>query len=196
MSALTRTGSRPRPASQAVALSVGLAALGVALSVWLPTGIPIGPIRAQPFQAMINVLAGVLVGPGYGVIVAIVISLLRNLLGVGTFFAFPGSIFGVFLVGYFYHYVHKTDHAAWLEIAGTVCIGATVAYYLAASLAGPAKIAGFMAIAPFKAFPLAGLGSIAGLFGLWAAFAIGSVPGAIIGYVVLKALRRTGALEV
>lgn len=191
MSALARTGSRP--AAQLAGLSIGLAALGVALSF---VTIPIGPIRAYPFQAMINVLAGVLLGPGYGVLVAVVISILRNAFGTGTFFALPGSVFGVFLVGYWYHHVRRTDHAAWLEILGTVCIGATVAFYLAASLAGPTKVAGFMPMAPFKVFTIPGVASLAGLFGLWVAFALGSVPGAIIGYLLLKALRRTGTLEV
>ncbi|MDE3076863.1 MAG: energy coupling factor transporter S component ThiW [Chloroflexota bacterium] len=181
--------SSSRPASQVVALSVGLAALGVALS---PVQIPIGPIRAYPFQAMVNVLAGVLVGPVYGVLVAVVISILRNAIGTGTFFALPGSIFGVFLVGYWYHYIRKTDHAAWLEIVGTVFIGATVAYYLAVGLAGPTLVAGFMRLGPFKQFAIPGVVSVPGLLGLWLAFAIGSVPGAVIGYVILKAVRRAG----
>lgn len=178
--------SNSRPASQAIALSVGLAALGVALS---PVQIPIGPIRAYPFQAMVNVLAGVLVGPAYGVLVAVVISILRNAIGTGTFFALPGSIFGVFLVGYWYHHVRRTDHAAWLEIVGTVCIGAPVAYYLSASLIKPIMIAGFMRLG---AFP--GMLGVTGLLGLWLAFAIGSVPGAVIGYIILKAVRRTGMI--
>lgn len=175
-----------------MALSIGLAALGVALS--FVGNIPMGPIRAYPFQSMINVLAGVLVGPWYGVLVAVVISILRNALGTGTFFAFPGSVFGVFLVGYFYERVRRTDHAAWWEIFGTVCIGATVAYYLAAGLAGPTKIAGFMAVAPFKAFPLPGVGTIAGVLGLWTAFAVATIPGTILGFIVLKSLRKAGVV--
>ena len=194
MSVVGSTRSASRPQSQLVALSVGLAALGVALSFVI---IPIGPIKAYPFQAMVNILAGVLVGPGYGVIVAVVISILRNAFGTGTFFAFPGSVFGVFLVGWFYHHVRKTDHAAWLEIVGTVAIGATVAYYLSVSLAGPTRVAGFMSVAPFKSFGIPGIvASVPGLAGLWLAFAIGDVPGAIIGYIILKALRRGGVVPV
>lgn len=184
--------AKSQPTAQAVALSIGLAALGVALS--FVGNIPMGPIRAYPFQSMVNVLAGVLVGPWYGIIVAVVISILRNAFGTGTFFAFPGSVFGVFLVGYFYHHLRRTDHAAWLEILGTVCIGGTVAYYLAASLAGPTKIAGFMAVAPFRAFPLPGVGTIAGVLGLWTAFAVATIPGTILGFIVLKTLRRAGVV--
>ena len=33
-----------------------------------------------------------------------------------------------------------------------------------------------------------------GLFALMIAFALSSIPGAIIGYLVLKSLRKTGAL--
>ncbi|MBV9119789.1 MAG: energy coupling factor transporter S component ThiW [Chloroflexi bacterium] len=179
-----------RPASQAVGLSIGLGALGIDLALFVPP-IPIGPIRAQPFQALINVLAGVLIGPWYGILVALVISIVRNALGVGSFFAFPGSVFGVFLVGVFYHYVRKTDHAAWLEIVGTVFVGGTVAYYLALAT-GPMVIAGFMKIAPFASFGIPGVVSVAGVLGLWLSFAIGSVPGAILGFLVLKALRLAG----
>ena len=185
---------RSRPTSQAVGLSIGLAALGVALS--FVGNIPIGPIRAYPFQAMINVLAGVLVGPWYGLIVALVISVLRNAFGTGTLFALPGSIFGVFLVGCFYHSIRRTDHAAWLEVIGTVCVGGTVAYYLAAGLAGPTLVAGFMRAAPFRSFPIPGGPVIAGVLGLWTAFAVATIPGAILGYIILKALRRAGAVPV
>jgi energy coupling factor transporter S component ThiW len=63
--------------------------------------------------------------------------------------------------------------AALFEPLGTVFVGATL---------------GALLISPF-------IGEAAGgLFALMVAFALSSIPGAIIGYLVLKALRRTGSL--
>ena len=79
-----------------MAYSVALAALAVALS---PISIPVGIARVSPSQHFINVIAGALVGPWWGLATALVTSLVRNALGLGTPLAFPGSVFGVVLAG-------------------------------------------------------------------------------------------------
>ena len=48
--------------------------------------------KCAPVQHMVNVLCAVLLGPWWGVGVAFVASLLRNILGLGSLMAFPGSM--------------------------------------------------------------------------------------------------------
>ena len=55
--------------------------------------------KCAPVQHMVNVLCAVLLGPWWGVGVAFVASLLRNILGLGSLMAFPGSMFGALLRG-------------------------------------------------------------------------------------------------
>ena len=75
------------------ALAAGiLAGAGVALSF---VSIPVGPTKCFPFQHSINVIAGVLLGPFWAVGTAFTTSLIRNMMGTGSLFAFPGSIFSV-----------------------------------------------------------------------------------------------------
>lgn len=86
------------------ALAAGiLAGAGVALSF---VSIPVGPTRCFPFQHSINVIAGVLLGPFWAVGAAFTTSLIRNMMGTGSLFAFPGSMFGAFLVGMAGRYLH------------------------------------------------------------------------------------------
>ncbi len=56
--------------------------------------IPIMGSKCAPIQHMVNILCAVLLGPLYGVEVAFCSSLLRNLMGIGSLMAFPGSMFG------------------------------------------------------------------------------------------------------
>ena len=58
--------------------------------------------KCAPVQHMVNVLCAVLLGPWWGVGVAFVASLLRNILGLGSLMAFPGSMFGALLCGLVY----------------------------------------------------------------------------------------------
>ena len=55
---------------------------------------PVFGSKCAPVQHMVNVLCAVLLGPWYGVGAAFVASLLRNLLGLGSLMAFPGSMCG------------------------------------------------------------------------------------------------------
>lgn len=179
------------PYTRKIAISIGFVALGVALSPL--ANIPIGPIRAYPFQHMINILAAVMLGPLYAAIVATIIGILRNTIGTGTFFAFPGGITGGIVVGLLYWYVKKTDWMAFTESLGTVCIGATISYLIAAPLTARQLLLGFISIGPPSAFVVGGNVIIPpGLLALWVSFAVSCVPGSIIGFIVLKALRRAG----
>ena len=60
---------------------------------------PVLGSKCAPVQHIVNVLCAVILGPGYGLGVAFAASLLRNLLGVGTLLAFPGSMIGALLGG-------------------------------------------------------------------------------------------------
>jgi|GEM_PF-5345547 len=109
-----------------VVLSGVLVALCVALSGLY---FPVGPTKVYPFQHMVNAIAGVLLGPWWAALIATLAAVIRNLLGVGTIFAFPGGIPGALVVGLLYRWI-KRDWVAFLEPLGTGLIGATLSAWL------------------------------------------------------------------
>lgn len=164
-------------ATRKLVLAAIFAALPVVLS-FFPGSIPVGGARLLPWQHMVNVLAGVLVGPWYAALAATVAAILRNAFGVGTLLAFPGGIPGALVVGFAYQ-VWRRPWAGLLEPLGTGLIGATL---------------GSLFVAPFfmgRAIPLvdATRPFVAGLLPL---FLMSSIPGAILGVVLLRALARAG----
>lgn len=183
-----RTWGRLRslPRSQRLALAAVFTAVGVVLSTF---AIPVGPARVFPFQHLINVLAGVLLGPGYAVLTAFAISVLRNAAGTGTFLAFPGSMFGALFVGIAYR-LWRRDAAAFVEPLGTAVVGGLVGYALIAQLSAPTILAGFIRANPASAQPY--LGIFGGALALVVSFAVSSIPGTILGYLALRALGRAG----
>jgi energy coupling factor transporter S component ThiW len=150
-----------------------LAGLFAAMAVLL-SGIhfPVGPIKAFPFQHMVNIVAGVMIGPWYAAIAALIAGIIRNAIGTGTIFAFPGGIPGAIVVGLVFRWVRR-DWAALMEPVGTGFIGVPLTVFLLGPILG-------------KQFAFALL---------FPAFMMSSVPGSIIGYVLLKALRRTNVLN-
>lgn len=167
MSNLTR--SLPDSMTRKLVLAAIFAALGVFLSSF---ALPVVGARVFPFQHAINAVAGVVLGPWWAAGSALVTATVRVSIGTGSLFAFPGSPFGALAVGLAYRLLRR-DEAALFEPVGTVLVGATL---------------GALLISPF-------IGEAAGgLLALMVAFALSSIPGAIIGYLGLKALRRTGAL--
>ena len=60
---------------------------------------PVFGSKCAPVQHMVNILYAVFLGPLYGVTGAFTASLLRNLMGLGSLMAFPGSMFGALLCG-------------------------------------------------------------------------------------------------
>lgn len=75
--------------------------------IWFPAGIA----KAFPVQHAINVIAGVLLGPIPAAVIALVIGILRNLLGIGTLMAFPGGIIGAYVAGLVYQRTGRTQAA-------------------------------------------------------------------------------------
>lgn len=117
--------------------------------------IPAGVSKCFPVQHAINVLAAVILGPSYGVSIAFVISLFRNLLGFGSLLAFPGSMIGAFLAGIMYYRFGKLKAAMFGEIVGTGLIGGLIAFPIAYYIMGKATVAWFF-IPPFLVSTIGG----------------------------------------
>jgi energy coupling factor transporter S component ThiW len=113
-----------------VAYAVVLVAIGVALAPY--TSFPIGIAKINPTQHLVNVLAAVLLGPGWAVLIAAVIGTLRNLMGLGTLLAFPGGMIGAFLAGMAFRAFRQPALAAAGEIVGTGLIAPVVSALLVA----------------------------------------------------------------
>ena len=156
-----------------LALAGMLCALAVVGSVF---SFPIFGSKCAPVQHMVNILCAVLLGPYYGIGVAFVASLLRNLLGLGSLMAFPGSMFGALLCGLAYHKTRQLLPTLVAEVFGTSILGGLCAYPVAILLMG--KSAGDIA---FYAYIVPFLVSTAG--------------GAVIAGVLLFSLQRSGALR-
>ena len=156
-----------------LALAGMLCALAVVGSVF---SFPIFGSKCAPVQHMVNILCAVLLGPYWGLGVAFVASLLRNLLVLGSLMAFPGSMFGALLCGVVYHKTQKLLPTLVGEVFGTSILGGLCAYPVAILLMG--KSAGDIA---FYAYIVPFLVSTAG--------------GAVIAGVLLAALQRSGALH-
>ena len=104
---------------------------------------PVLGSRCAPVQHMVNVFCAVLLGWRYGVGAAFGASLLRNLLGLGSVLAFPGSMFGAFLSGVVYARTKNILLTVIAEAFGTGIIGGLAAYPIAILFMG--KVAGEVA---------------------------------------------------
>ena len=115
--------------------------------------VPVLGSKCAPVQHMVNVLCAVLLGPWYGVGVAFVASLLRNLLGLGSLMAFPGSMCGALLCGLVHWKTRNLPATLAAEVFGT---GILAAYPVAKALMGlsPATYTAF--VVPFLISTLAG----------------------------------------
>lgn len=123
-------------------LSALFIALGVVSSVFPFFSFPIGPSRCAPTQHLLNILGAVLLGPGYSVMNAFIISVLRNGMGTGTLFAFPGSMAGALLAGLLYQKYRSSLAAVLGEWFGTGILGSLLTYPLARLVMGlhPASV--------------------------------------------------------
>lgn len=149
-----------------------LAAMFAAAATILgPLSLPVAGAKLAPLQHTINAVAGVLLGPWYAAGAALVAATLRYTLHTGSLFAFPGSPFGALVVGYAYRLL-RNDAAALCEPLGTGLIGGTLAA---------------LVFQPFTAAHNT-------LWAWWGLFLASSIPGAILGYVVLRILRRVPAV--
>ena len=156
-----------------IALAGVLCAVAVVGSMF---SFPVFGSKCAPVQHMVNVLCAVLLGPWYGVAVAFVASLLRNLLGLGSLMAFPGSMCGALLCGILYHKTKNLLATLAGEVFGTGIIGGLLAWPVAVFLMGKAAgdIAFYAYIVPFL---------------------VSTVGGSIIAGVVLIALEKNSALK-
>ena len=156
-----------------IALAGGLCAVAVVGSMF---SFPVFGSKCAPVQHMVNVLCAVLLGPWYGVAVAFVASLLRNLLGLGSLMAFPGSMCGALLCGILYHKTKNLLATLAGEVFGTGIIGGLLAWPVAVFLMGKAAgdIAFYAYIVPFL---------------------VSTVGGSIIAGVVLIALEKNSTLK-
>jgi energy coupling factor transporter S component ThiW len=85
-----------------VAIAVIFIAIGVALS---PFSIPVFGARIYPLQSFLNVLGAAFLGPVYTLLVALIVSIIRNATGLGTPLAYLGSMIGALLAALAYRAV-------------------------------------------------------------------------------------------
>ncbi|MGE7781300.1 energy coupling factor transporter S component ThiW [Peribacillus sp. NPDC097264] len=130
--------------------------------------IPVGFAKVFPIQHVTNVMTAVMLGPLFAVTQAFLVSLIRNMTGTGSIFAFPGSMIGALLAAFLYQKTKRMGHACLGEIVGTGILGSIACYPIALLL----------------------LGKKAALFGFLPAFLLSSLTGAIIGFLLLKVLLK------
>ncbi|WP_295858514.1 energy coupling factor transporter S component ThiW [uncultured Oscillibacter sp.] len=137
---------------------------------------PVLGSKCAPVQHMVNVICAVFLGPWYGVAVAFAASLLRNLLGMGSLMAFPGSMCGALLCGIVYWKTKNLTATLVGEVFGTGVIGGLCAYPIATMFMGvdAAAVAFYAYIVPFL---------------------ISTVAGSVLAGVLIFALQRSGALN-
>lgn len=135
--------------------------------------IPVGFTKLFPVQHFLNVLSAVLLGPYYAVAQAFCVSLLRNMMGTGSLFAFPGSMVGALLASLLFLKTRKIYLAFAGEVVGTGIIGAMLCYPIATLF----------------------LGQKATLFGFIPLFIFSSFAGALIGFMILTVFLRKKVLK-
>jgi len=138
-----------------------------------------------------NVLAGILVGPLWGLAVPLIVGSLRIALGVGTFFAYPGGIPGALLVGLTYRLTRRFRSprlrfiCAFAEPVGTVLIGGTASLLILFPF-----LPTIFPLSPSLSTLLSQGEYILALLILWSGWSASSIPGAALGYIVILALHR------
>ncbi|MDO4268601.1 MAG: energy coupling factor transporter S component ThiW [Eubacteriales bacterium] len=153
-----------------LAASGMLAALAVSLSGF---AIPIGASKCFLVQHLCNVIAGVFLGPAYGVGMAFCTSFVRNMLGTGSLLAFPGSMIGAYLCGLFYRQTGRLSMAYAGEVFGTGILGGILCYPVATML----------------------MGREAALFAYVVPFLVSTAGGTALAAVLIGALHRAGAMN-
>ncbi len=174
---------KARSTTRELVLSSMLTALVVALSpiyfVW-------GPTKALPWQHMVNVVAGIMLGPLWAVVIAFLAGTIRIIIGTGTIFAYPGGIPGGLVVGLTYRLLSKISKkrrtviviSSLTEPLGTCGLGGAITWYLLDPLLG---------------------GTFKARFGVFLYFAAGwfasSIVGTALGLLVVLSLERLGILS-
>lgn len=152
-------------------LTAVFAAIAVVGSLF---SVPVFGSKCAPVQHLVNVLCAVFLGPWYAVAAAFIASFIRNLLGLGTLLAFPGSMCGALLAGVLYKYGKKLVFAYIGEVVGTGIIGGMLAFPVAAFVMGNANAALFTFVVPFL---------------------ISTCGGTLLSIVITSAMYKTKTLE-
>ena len=137
---------------------------------------PVLGSKCAPVQHTVNILCAVVLGPWYGVLVAFCASLIRNLMGLGSLMAFPGSMLGALLCGIAFWKTKNVPLTLVAEVLGTGILGGLCAWPVAILFMG--KSAGDVA---FYAYIVP--------------FLISTVGGAIISAFRIAALQKTGLIK-
>lgn len=157
-------------AAKKLALAGLLAALAVAGSL---LSFPVAGSKCAPVQHMVNILAAVTLGPWWGVGIAFCASLLRNLMGLGSLMAFPGSMVGAFCCGLMYAGMKNLSLTCMAEAFGTGILGGLAAYPVAKLLMGAEPAGLFVYVVPFL---------------------ISTVAGSILAFALVTVLEKGGVL--
>lgn len=150
-------------------LAALLCAIAVAGSLF---SVPVFGSKCAPVQHMVNIFCAILLGPWYGTGVAFCASLLRNIMGLGSIMAFPGSMIGALLCGLAWKYSRNLWLTLAAEVFGTGILGGLCAYPLAIAFLGvnAVEVAFYAYIIPFL---------------------ISTVAGALISALLLEAMSKT-----
>ena len=134
---------------------------------------PVFGSKCAPIQHLVNILCVVTVGPWWALAQAFIASLIRNLVGLGSPLAFPGSMCGALLGGLLYKYGKKLPFAYIGEVVGTGILGGMLSYPIAYLVMGNKAAALFTFVVPFL---------------------ISTCGGTLIAIVITASLKKTGVL--
>ena len=160
--------------NQTIRLTVAGILIAVAV-VGSTFSFPVFGSKCSPVQHMVNVICGILLGPWYAFGAGFLAALIRNLFGLGSLLAFPGSMCGSLLCGFVWKYSKKLLPTLVGEVFGTGIIGGLLAYPIAVA---------FMSVVA---------GSVA-FYAYIVPFLISTVVGSLIAGALLLSLQRTGVL--
>ena len=162
---------RTNDATKRIALAGVLTAIAVVGSM---LSFPVAGSKCAPVQHMVNILAAVTLGPWWGVGIAFAASLLRNILGLGSLMAFPGSMVGALCCGLMYMGTRKLAPTCVAEALGTGILGGIAAYPVAKFLMGTEPVGLFVYVVPFL---------------------VSTVAGSILAFALITVLEKGGAFR-
>src|SRR5699024_26458 len=137
--------------------------------LWFPADIA----KVYLVQHAVNEMAAVLLGSGSAVIIAGLIALIRNMLGLGSLLAFPRFMVCVFEAGYFYKNFKKVG---WAALGEAICTG----------------LIGSLFSVPFAKVLM---GSSVGALFFMPSFLTSSMTGALIGWILAARLQKTNTFQ-
>ena len=137
---------------------------------------PVFASKCSPVQHIVNILCAVFLGPKYGLASAFLASFIRNLTGLGSLLAFPGSMFGALLCALVYRYTKNIWLTCIGEVFGTAVLGGLCAYPIAIAFMGQSagNIAFYAYIVPFL---------------------VSTAVGAVVSALSIFTMKRSGLLK-